>query len=57
MNSQYTKCGGAMRICKFFYNFAPSGQFGTFFYIGKGAMVLFQNRISTEKENIECLPM
>ena len=57
MNSQYTKCGGEVGIRKFFYNFAPSGQFGTFFYIGKGAMVLFQNRISTEKENIECLPM
>ena len=57
MNSQYTKCGGAVGICKFFYNFATSGQFGTFFTLLKGAMVLFQDRILTEKENIECLPM
>ena len=57
MNSQYTKCGGEVGIRKFFYNFAPSGQFGTFCYIVKGAMALFHNKIPTEKENIECLPM
>ena len=27
------------------------------YYIVKGAMTLFQNRIPTKKENIECLPM
>ena len=57
MNFQYNKCGGVVEICKFFYNFAPSGQFETFCYIVKGAMALFHNRIPTEKENIECLPM
>ena len=57
MNFQYTKCDVAVGICRFFYNSSTSGQFGTFFYIFKGAMVLSQNRISTEKENIECLPM
>jgi phosphorylase kinase alpha/beta subunit len=55
--SQSTNCGGAAGICRFFYDSAPSGQFGTFCYVVKGAMALFHNRIPTEKENIECLPM
>ena len=50
-------CGGAAGICRFFYDSAPSGQFGTFCYIVKAAMALFRDKIPTEKENIECLPM
>ena len=53
---QMWQCGGNLQIILQFCT-QPVDSLELFFYIVKGAMVLFQNRISTEKENIECLPM
>ena len=44
-----------MGICKFFYDSAPSGQYGTMCYIVRGACVVLDK--IPEKGDIECLPM
>jgi len=57
MNSQYIKFGIAVGICQFFYNFAISGHFGTFFIFLKEPWPYFTTEFRPKKENIECLPM
>ena len=48
------KCGSA-GICQFFYDSAPSGQYGTMCYLVRGACVVLDK--IPEKGDIECLPM
>lgn len=48
-------CGHAAGICKFFYDSAPSGQYGTMAYIVRGACLVFD--AIPDKGDIECLPM
>ena len=47
-------CGSA-GICKFFYDSAPSGQYGTMCYIVRGACVVLDK--IPEQGFIECIPM
>ena len=48
------KCGSA-GICRFFYDSAPSGQYGTMCYIVRGACCVL-DKFPVEG-NIECAPM
>ena len=36
-SAESPKCGGARGICKFFYDSAPSGTYGTLSYLVRGA--------------------
>ena len=49
------KCVGAGGVCKFFYDSAPSGQYGTMCYIVRGACVVLDK--IPEQGFIECIPM
>ena len=48
------KCGGNLQIL---LQFCTYWTVWNFYYSVKGAMALFHDKILTEKENIECLPM
>ena len=48
------KCGSA-GICRFFYDSAPSGQYGTMCYLLRGICVVLDK--IPEKGDIECMPM
>ena len=48
-------CGSAAGICQFFYDSAPSGQYGTMAYIVRGACIVLDQ--IPDKGDIECLPM
>ncbi len=53
--SARTPCGSAAGICRFFYDSAPSGAYGTMCYIVRGACVVLDKIPDTG--DIECLPM
>ena len=54
-NENISKGCSSAGICKFFYDSAPSGQYGTMCYIVRGACVVLDK--IPEKGDIECLPM
>ena len=54
-DSKQKKCSGAAGICRFFYDSAPSGQYGTMCYIVRGACVVLDKM--PDSGDIECLQM
>ncbi len=48
-------CGNAAGICRFFYDSAPSGQYGTMAYLVRGVCQVLDH--IPDKGDIECLPM
>ena len=50
-----TKCGGDGAICKFFYDSAPSGTYGTLSYLVRGACKVLD--CIPNEGDIECKQM
>ena len=49
------KCVGAKRVCKFFYDSAPSGSYGTLSYLVRGACKVLD--CIPNEGDIECKQM
>ena len=52
MNSQCTKCGSMVKICRLFYNSATSGQFETFFTLLKEPWPYFKTGFRPKKKTL-----
>ena len=54
-NTDNLRCGGARGICKFFYDSAPSGTYGTLSYLVRAACKVLE--CIPNEGDIECKQM